>query len=387
MRDSGVTEPRVGGSGLVLTLIRNGVLHTPAPAGVQSVLLVGERVARLGEVDEAALAALGLPYEVVDARGGLVVPGFVDPHQHLIGAGGEKGFATRRPEVSLEQLLLAGITTVVGCLGTDGTTRHLGALVGKVRQLVEQGVSAFLYTGGFYVPPATLTGSVMDDLVFIDRVIGVGELAISDARSSHPSLDDLARVVSSTMVGGRMAGKAGVTHFHVGPGRALMKPLHALLDGYEVAPECIYATHANRSDELMDDAIALSRRGAFVDVDTVDPGVGRWIRYYLEHGGVPERLTVSSDAHTAGAEPARLHEELVAAVREHGLSLEQVLPLFTANPATALKLRRKGRLAPGVDGDVVVLDGRTLAVVHVFARGRQRVRDGRVLEGGEGDMS
>jgi beta-aspartyl-dipeptidase (metallo-type) len=371
----------------VLTLIRNGVLHTPAPAGVQSVLLVGERVARLGEVDEAALAALGLPYEVVDARGGLVVPGFVDPHQHLIGAGGEKGFATRRPEVSLEQLLLAGITTVVGCLGTDGTTRHLGALVGKVRQLVEQGVSAFLYTGGFYVPPATLTGSVMDDLVFIDRVIGVGELAISDARSSHPSLDDLARVVSSTMVGGRMAGKAGVTHFHVGPGRALMKPLHALLDGYEVAPECIYATHANRSDELMDDAIALSRRGAFVDVDTVDPGVGRWIRYYLEHGGVPERLTVSSDAHTAGAEPARLHEELVAAVREHGLSLEQVLPLFTANPATALKLRRKGRLAPGVDGDVVVLDGRTLAVVHVFARGRQRVRDGRVLEGGEGDMS
>jgi beta-aspartyl-dipeptidase (metallo-type) len=371
----------------MLTLIRDGALHTPAPAGVQSVLLVGEHVARLGEVDEAALASLGLPFQVVDASGCLVTPGLVDPHEHLIGAGGEKGFASRMPEVSVEQLLLAGITTVVGCLGTDGTTRHLGALVGKVRQLVEQGVSAFLYTGGFHVPPLTLTGSVEGDLVFIDRVLGVGELAISDARSSHPTQDELARLVAATMVGGRTAGKAGVTHFHVGPGRDLLKPLHALLDQYEVAPECLYVTHANRTEALLEDAIALARRGAFVDMDTVDPGLGRWLRYYLEHGGVPERLTVSSDAHTAGAEPARLHQELVATVREHGLALERILPFFTANPAAALKLRGKGRLAPGLDGDVLVLDGRTLAVVHVFARGRQRVRDGRLLAGEQGDAA
>ena len=371
----------------MFTLIRNGVLHTPAPAGVQSVLLVGERVARLGDVDEAALAALGLPFEVVDARGCLVLPGFVDPHQHLIGAGGEKGFASRMPEVSLEQLLLAGVTTVVGCLGTDGTTRHLGALVGKVRQLLAQGVSAFLYTGGFHLPPLTLTGSVEGDLVFIDCVLGVGELAISDVRSSHPTSDELARLVSSVMVGGRTAGKAGVTHFHAGPGRALLKPLHALLDHYEVVPECLYVTHANRTDALLDDAIALSRRGAYVDMDTVDPGLGRWLRYYLEHGGVPERLTVSSDSHTAGAEPKRLHQELVATVREHGLTLAQVLPFFTANPAAALKLHRKGRLAPGLDGDVLVLDARTLDIVHVFARGRQRVRDGRLLAGEQGDAA
>jgi beta-aspartyl-dipeptidase (metallo-type) len=369
----------------VLTLIRNGVLHTPAPAGVQSVLLVGEHVARLGEVDEAALAALGLPFEVVDVRGHLVLPGFVDPHEHLIGAGGEKGFATRMSEVSLEQLLLAGITTVVGCLGTDGTTRHLGALVGKVRQLVEQGLSAFLYTGGFYVPPATLTGSVRDDLVFIDRVIGVGELAISDVRSSHPTSDELARLVSEALVGGRMAGKAGVTHFHAGPGRGLLKPLHALLDGYEVEPSSLYVTHANRTEALLRDAISLSHRGAYVDMDTVDPGLGPWLRLYLEHGGVPERLTVSSDAHTAGAEPARLHQEFVASVHEHGLPFERLLPFFTANPAAALKLHGKGRIAPGADGDVLVLDARTLAVVHVFARGKWRVRDGRVLGKERGD--
>ena len=363
----------------MLTLIRNGTVFTPAPAGIQSVLLVGERIARLGPVDEAALAALGLPYEVVDASGCRVVPGLVDPHEHLIGAGGEHGFSTRMGEVAVEQLLRAGITTVVGCLGTDSVTRHLGALVGKARQLTAQGVTALLYTGGFHLPPRTLTGSVTEDLVLIDCIIGVGELAIADVRSSQPTAGELARVVAEAMVGGRISGKAGVTHFHAGPGRARLSLLHTLLEQHEVVPECLYVTHANRTHALMEDAIALSHRGCFVDMDTVDPGLGRWVRYYLEHEGDPERLTVSSDAHTAGAEPARLHQELVSCVQEHGLAFETMLPFFTANPATALKLHRKGRLAPGLDGDVVVMDEQTLEVVHVFTRGQPRLRNGQVV--------
>jgi beta-aspartyl-dipeptidase (metallo-type) len=363
----------------MLTLIRSGVLLTPSPLEGQSLLLVGDRIARVGSVEEGALAALGLPFEVVDASGCVVTPGLVDPHQHLIGAGGEQGFASRMPEVRLEQLVRAGITTAVGCLGTDSTTRGLGALVGKARQFTEQGVTALLYSGGFHLPPRTLTGSVQDDLILIDCIIGVGEVAISDVRSSQPTLDELARLVSAAAVGGKVAGKAGVTHFHAGPGRARLSLLHALLDQYEVAAESLYVTHANRTEALMDDAIALSRRGGFVDLDTVDGGLGRWIRYYLEHGGAPERLTVSSDAHTAGAEPAQLLAELVSAVREHGLPLQQVLPFFTRNPATALKLHRKGRLEEGMDADVLVMDEKTLQPLHVFARGRALLRDGRLL--------
>jgi beta-aspartyl-dipeptidase (metallo-type) len=104
------------------------------------------------------------------------------------------------------------------------------------------------------------------------------------------------------------------------------------------------------------------------------------MRYYLTRGGVPERLTASSDAHTKGASPEQHHREFVAAVRDEGLALADVLPAFTANPAAALKLARKGRLAPGMDGDVVVLDASTLAVRHVVTRGRWRVRDGALLE-------
>jgi beta-aspartyl-dipeptidase (metallo-type) len=124
-----------------------------------------------------------------------------------------------------------------------------------------------------------------------------------------------------------------------------------------------------------------------VDIDTVDERIGPWLQYYREHGGPFERLTVSSDAHTPGAHPGRLREELVAAVREDGLALGEVLPLFTAHPAAALKLHRKGRLEQGMDADVLILRERTLEVVHVFARGRPLVRDGRFLgaeTGGQG---
>ncbi|NPC78062.1 beta-aspartyl-peptidase [Pyxidicoccus fallax] len=363
----------------MMTLLRHGAVYAPEPLGVRSVLLVGGQVARIGLVDEAAVRALGLPYEVIDVAGGLVIPGFVDPHEHFIGAGGEKGFRTRMPEVSFEQLARAGVTTAVGCLGTDGVTRSLEALVGKARQLTEEGITALVYTGGFHIPPRTLTGTIEGDLVLIDLVVGVGELAISDVRSSQPHLDELARVVASATVGGRISGKAGVTHFHAGPGRGRLSLLHALLDTHEVDPSCLYITHANRTPELMDDAIALAHRGAYVDLDTVDPPLGPWVRQYRERGGPPARLTMSSDAHTPGAHPGRLREELAALVRDEHLPLEEVLPYFTANPASALRLGRKGRLAPGMDADVVVLDERTLEVAHVFARGRALVREGRLV--------
>ncbi|HLL81994.1 MAG TPA: amidohydrolase family protein [Longimicrobium sp.] len=361
----------------MLSAIVNGELYGPGRLGPGSVLLVGERIAKVGgPVDPGSLSALGVPHQVLDAGGGLVIPGFVDPHQHLLGAGGEQGFASRMPEVPLEALALAGITTVVGCLGTDGVSRTLPALVAKARQLEAGGVSAYVYTGGFHVPPLTLCGSVVDDLVLIDRVIGVGELAIADPRSAQPDPRELARVVSMTYVGGTLSGKAGVTHFHVGPGRERLALLRRLLSDFELVPSSLYATHVNRTPELLDEGVELALKGAYVDMDTVDPGLGGWLRRYLEKGGPPDRITVSSDSHTKDASPARYLAEIVAAIREEGLPLEQVLPLVTANPAAALKLRRKGRLEVGCDADVVVLERESLRVRHVFARGRLLVRDG-----------
>ena len=362
-----------------LTLIRGGEVYAPRPIGRCDLLLLGERIGRMGGVDPAVLGDLGLPHEIVDAKGLLIVPGFVDPHAHLIGAGGEQGFATRIPEVGVEELVAAGITTVVGCLGTDTTTRHLPSLVAKVRQLQAHGLSAFMLTGGFPVPPPTLLGSIQSDLVVITEVIGVGEVAIADARALEPTPRDLARVVSEALVGGSLSGKAGRTLIHVGPGRGRLGIVQALLDQHEVPPDYLHVVHISRSEALMDDAIALAQRGVWVGIDTVDEDLLRWVRYYREHGGPPERLTVCSDAHTSGGAPAKLHQQFVACVGQGGLSLEDVLPLFTQNVACAWRLTSKGSLVEGSDADLLLLEPDSLEVRHVFARGQHILRDREVV--------
>jgi beta-aspartyl-dipeptidase (metallo-type) len=367
----------------MLTLIEHGDVYGPEPAGMQSILLCGETIIKIGSVSAAALASLDVSCTIIDAGGCFVTPGFIDPHQHLIGAAGEHGFFSRMPEVPFADIVRSGITTVVGCLGTDAVTRHLTSLLAKARQLRAQGLTAYIYTGGFHVPPLTITSSVVSDLVLIPEVIGVGEVAISDVRSSHPSLAELARLVSDAHVGGMMGGKAGVTHFHVGPASGRLSLLHALLDRHDTAADHLYPTHIGRSRELMDEAILLARRGAYVDMDTVEEDLGMWLTYYREHGGALSRLTVSSDAHTAGGSPRKLYRQFVTGLRDHRLPLNEVLPFFTRNPADALRLTGKGRVRVGADGDLLVLDQRTLALVHVFARGRQLLTNGQLRAPGE----
>jgi beta-aspartyl-dipeptidase (metallo-type) len=371
----------------VFTVIEHGEIYAPEPRGIASLLMIGERIARIGAVDTAALRATGLPCRVIDATGKLVTPGLIDPHEHLIGGGGEQGFGSRMPEVPFADIVQAGITTVVGCLGTDTVTRWLTSLLGKARQLREEGITAYMYTGGYPIPPPTITGTVTNDLVLIDLIIGVGEVAISDTRAWKPTLPQLATYVTEAMVGGSIGGKAGVVHVHVGSGEGRLALLHQIIDRYEVDPAHIHAAHVNRNEALMDDAIALARKGAFVCVDTTDNETGRWLRYYRDGDGPWDRLFVATDAHTPGATPGHLRAALTASVLDTGLVLETVLPVFTSHTADALKLDTKGRLREGADADVVLLDAGSLAVTDVFARGRQIVASGAVVrdEGGGAD--
>ena len=82
-----------------------------------------------------------------------IVPGFIDQHVHVTGGGGGGGFATRGPEAMLTDLTRWGITTVVGITGTDGTTRTPVALLAKVRALEIEGLTAYMWTGAYDVPP------------------------------------------------------------------------------------------------------------------------------------------------------------------------------------------------------------------------------------------
>jgi beta-aspartyl-dipeptidase (metallo-type) len=276
--------------------------------------------------------------------------------------------------------------------------RSTAELVTVARGLIAEGLSAYCYTGGYHVPPVTVTGSVRGDIVLIDLILGVGELAISDHRSSQPTLDELLRVAGDAHVGGLMSGKAGIVHLHVGDGPRGLELVRQALERSELPPAVFNPTHVNRRKALFDEALALARLGCTIDITAfpVAEGEDAWpaaaaLTRYLGAGLPPERVTVSSDG--GGCLPSFDAEGRVIALdvgrpgaladtlkelMECGQPLERILPAFTANPARLLRLQRKGRLVAGSDADLVVLD-ESGQVRDVMARGRWHVREGRPL--------
>lgn len=379
---------------MTLTLLLNAELFDPEPRGRVHLLVGGERVLWVGR----EVPAVGVPVEEHDLGGRRVIPGLIDCHVHLTGGGGEAGPETRVPPVPLSRMTTGGVTTAIGVLGTDDAIRTPGELVTVARGLNAEGLTAYCMTGGYHLPPVTITGNVRRDLVLIDLILGVGEVAISDHRSSQPTLDELLRVAADAHVGGLMSGKAGILHLHVGDGERGLQPVRDALDRSEIPAPVFHPTHVNRRRALFDEALALAERGCTVDVTAfpVAEDEDGWsavaaLTRYLAAGLPPERVTVSSDG--GGCLPVfdrdgRVVEmdvgrstsliETLAGLVECGQPLERVLPPFTSNPARLLRLTRKGHLGVGADADLVVLDDRS-GTAEVMARGRWHVRGGRAV--------
>jgi beta-aspartyl-dipeptidase (metallo-type) len=361
----------------VITLVDEVEIYAPEPLGRGYILIFDDRIAAVGAGRAPEWRFAGLEVREIAGRGLLALPGLIDPHQHLIGGSGESGFASQTPEIFLQELVLAGITTVVGCLGVDTWTRTMPALLAKVKGLRAQGISAFAWTGGYALPPATLTKSAATDILYVEEIIGAGEVAIADLRATQASARTLAQLVSKVRNAGLLAGKAGVTHFHTGPGDERLRILDTMLNEFEIDPACVYPTHVQRSEALMREAIELTRRGCFIDIDTFDEDLVRWLAFYLENGGDPRRITISTDS--AINSPRSLIDQLRACVRA-GRPLEAVLPFATTNTAHALKLRNKGRLIPGAHADVLLVRRDDLELAHVISSGRLLLENGRPTE-------
>jgi beta-aspartyl-dipeptidase (metallo-type) len=357
-------------------LITNGDVYTPDPRGRVDVLLAFDRIVKVGRIDRKALDGLGADVEVIDATGGFVVPGFLDPHEHLLGGSGEKGFATQTPEIALSEIACAGITSVVGCLGVDTTMKTMAGLLAKVKGMREEKLNAYIWTGGYNVPATSVMNSVREDIMFLEECIGAGEIAIADRRGTAPGAREMAKLVTDAWVGGILAKKAGITHFHVGELEERLSVLREMVERFDVDPCWYYITHIERSKELMREAIQLASEGSTCDIDTVEDELHKWVRFWLDEGGDPSKLTISSDA--SKSSPMKFSKEVRGLVTEHGMTLDQVLPLVTTNTARVLKLEHKGALAPGKAADLVVLDRDGLEVREVVSLGRRLVIDGQL---------
>jgi beta-aspartyl-dipeptidase (metallo-type) len=373
----------------MLTLLTDAELYAPEAQGRCDLLLGGGRVIGIAPSGRGAALASGEAVQLEDLGGVQVIPGLVDIHAHITGGGGEDGASTKVPAPLLASYVEAGVTSVVGLLGTDDITRSTAELLAGVRGLRELGLSAWCWTGGYHLPPTTLTGTIRGDIVHLDAVIGAGEIAISDHRSSQPTLEDLLRVASECHVGGLVARKAGVLHLHLGDGSRGLELVRAALEQSEIPARVFQPTHVNRRTALFAEGLELAARGCHLDFTAfpVEEGedaytAGEALGRALDAGVPVERLSVSSDG--GGCLPTFDEEgrmvamdvgtsialpETLATLVAEGRTLEAVLPAFTSSPADYLRLEGKGRLAAGSAADLVVLaaDG---TVARTMAGGR-----------------
>ena len=380
-------------------LITNAQVFAPAPLGIRHLLVCAGKIVYIGEhlprLDDA------LDVRVTDLDGARLVPGLIDAHTHLTGGGGEAGPSTRVPPLALSQITSAGVTSVVGLLGTDDLTRSTQNLLSQVMGLREEGLSAWCYTGGYHIPVATLTGSVRSDIVNLEPVIGVGEVAISDHRSSQPTLDEILRLASEAHVAGLMTGKAGIVHFHLGDGKRGLELIRESLAISEIPARVFNPTHVNRNKPLFEEACELTALGCNVDL-TAFPDDGDdqgWsaedaVERYLDKGCDADRLTISSDGGGClphfdeqgqllrmGFASCSAMADCIKTLLDRGLAEQTVLPLMTSNVANLLKLAKKGRIEAGFDADLVVLDQGN-RVESVMARGVWQVKNNKQLVSG-----
>ncbi len=381
-------------------LITNAEVYAPQPLGIQNLLVCAGKIVYLG--DRVPQLDDSLSVSITDLDGARLTPGFIDAHAHITGGGGEAGPATRVPPLHLGQFTRAGVTSVVGLLGTDDLTRNTQTLLTQVMGLREEGLSAWCYTGGYHLPATTLTQSVRSDIVNLEPVIGVGEVALSDHRSSQPTQDEILRLASEAHVAGLMTGKAGIVHFHLGDGKRGLSLIRACIEQSEIPPRVFNPTHVNRNKALFEEACELTARGCTVDLtafpaDSSDSG---WsaedaVARYFEKGCDPQKLTISSDG--GGCLPSfDAQGELLKmgfasssamaisfkAMLDMELPIEKILPLMTSNVAHLLKFHRKGRIDIGFDADLLVLND-THGIQSVMANGVWHIKKGRQLIRGQ----
>lgn len=370
-----------------MILIKNIEVYSPKYIGKKDVLISGEKIVLI----EDSLEFDNYRIKIIDGNGKKLVPGFIDQHVHITGGGGEGSFKTRVPEIMLSKLTTAGITTVVGLLGTDGTTRSVESLVSKAKGLKEEGISVYVHTGSYEYPTVTLTESVKRDIVFIDEIIGC-KIALSDHRSSTINNDELKRVASDVRVSGMISGKAGILVVHMGDGKRGLTPINEVLESSDIPVRTIRPTHVNRNKKLLEEGLAFSQKGGVIDLtcgiyEELSPR--KVIKKAIEDGLNTETITISSDGYGSwsnydefgnlvkiGVSSVKaLHNEFKSMVLDESICIEDALAFVTSNVAKALEVYpKKGHIKEGSDGDVLLLD-ENLDIDTVIARGKVMIEN------------
>ncbi|CCQ10059.1 Isoaspartyl dipeptidase [Pseudoalteromonas luteoviolacea B = ATCC 29581] len=385
----------------MLTLLKGACVFAPTPLGHKDVLLAGEKIIAIE--DTIALDS-SLSIDIVDATQYYLIPGLVDSLVHISGGGGEAGFASRTPQMNVTDAFRAGITTVVGALGTDDVSRTHSDLLAKAKGLREEGLNAFIHTGSYHVPIKTLGESISHDILFLHECIGVGEVAIADHRGRQPTAVELAKIAAEARTAGILSKKQGTVSIHVGTGKQKLDLLFEVARSSDIPLDQFYPTHMNRNSDLLMAGIEFAKAGGVIDFTASttqydlangELAAAEALAYCLEHGVDATRLTMSSDGHASlpiydkhnrligfevGSEQA-LYDAFKQAVLEFQVPFDKALASVTRNPAQVLGLH-KGILAPGCDADCLLIDRESFEIVDMWCLGKRIIKNKNLIAKG-----
>lgn len=384
----------------MISVIKKVEVYSPEYLGKKDIVFIGNQIE--GIYENVDIKSDTLDIVEIDGNKKIAFPGFIDGHVHILGGGGEGGFNTRTPEIRLSNLTTSGITTVVGCIGTDGICRDSKALLAKAKSLEEEGITTYCYTGSYDIPVRTVTADIKSDIMLIDKFIGVGEIALSDNRSSQPTFQEFISICAKARVSGLLSGKAGVINVHLGGGRRGLDFIFKVIEKSEIPPTQLIPTHINRNKSLFQEGIKYVKKGGYIDLTTssdeefLEEGellASEGLKAFLDEGLNIEHIIFTSDGNGSMpkfdrdrkliglgiCETSSLYREVKKAIINYNIPIETAIKVITSNVASMLKLPAKGYIRPGFDADMVLVDNKTYEIKDVYAKGKLLVKDGAAI--------
>jgi len=382
-----------------LLLIKNANLdYVKDFEGIKDILVESDRISTIQrEIDEKQFSR-HINISVHDLDGMKLIPGIVDQHIHINGAGADLSPFGKVSSVSAGEIFESGVTTVVGAPAIDLYSKPAKTRLQYAKALSTQGVNTYIYTGSFNLPSDSITDSVEDDLMLIEKVIGT-KIALSEPLGAYPSLNELKKLFSVAYRSRLCSGKAAIIHAHMGHDPEPLEMVFQLFASSGFPKDIFIPTHSNCTPEVFEASKKLAREGGFFDVSSVvtkplgspeaiKPSVA--ISKAIEEGIDPGKITMSSDGNVLIKKPSdnsttrreglgTLLQEVKSLILDQEVSPEVAFSVVTENPAKYLKLfPRKGALRKGSDADLVALD-KNFKANKVWVGGKQVVKEGKSL--------